>query len=382
MLKKLRLTNFKAFGDPGLEIEPGLITVLIGPNGTGKSSVLQALLLLKQQGFGDGPLVTQGRFVDFGTYSDLAHDHRSDLFLECEMLIDKPDQDVAYYWGIRAAERTKVIHRVADHPRDHIEGDAWRNKRNLTGESLSRIPMQVEQFLEDFVLIPTMRGFVRRRYEPGGEIPTDIPSTNDPERWARDTATLLAYNRTILQQVSKHVGRVLQDDPRAIRDWLNISWKPHDNRPTVILESETESSLLHEGFGSNQLVVLSTWLAFARRGALVGIEEPEIHLHPKAQGELAKVIAETALLEQKQLIITTHSEHILASVLIQVARGDLKPEELVIYSFSRDPVSAEATAERLEVTEKGAVTGGLRDFFEVERQEVEEFVEALSKRGR
>src|SRR3990172_2612349 len=186
MLKKLRLTNFKAFGDPGLEIEPGLITVLIGPNGTGKSSVLQALLLLKQQGFGDDLLVTNDRLVDFGTYLDLVHNHRNQLSVDLEILVDEPDHNVAY-WGMNASERTKVVHRLAEHPRDQIEGDRWRNKRDLTGDSSNRVSMQVQRFLADFVFVPTMRGFSRRRYEPGGEIPTDITSLNDPEQCAHTT---------------------------------------------------------------------------------------------------------------------------------------------------------------------------------------------------
>jgi len=281
---------------------------------------------------------------------------------------------------MNASERTKVVHRLAEHPRDQIEGDRWRNKRDLTGDSSNRVSMQVQRFLADFVFVPTMRGFSRRRYEPGGEIPTDIPSLNDPEQWARTTATLLAYNKAILQRVSNHIGRVLEDDPSAIRDWLHISWRPHDNRPTIIPESETESPLIHEGFGSNQLVVLLTWLTFAKREALVGIEEPEIHLHPKAQGELARVLAQTATQEHKQIILTTHSEHILAGLLIRVAAGDLGPEQLAIYSFSRDETTGEASAERLHVSDKGAVKGGLRGFFEVERQEVDRYISALSQR--
>ena len=51
------------------------------------------------------------------------------------------------------------------------------------------------------------------------------------------------------------------------------------------------------------------------------IEEPEIHLHPKAQAELAEVLTEVALEEDKQVIMTTHSEHITGRLLTLVAEG-------------------------------------------------------------
>ena len=48
MLREISLKNFKLFSAEGVTIRPGLITVFVGANGTGSSSVLQALMLLKQ----------------------------------------------------------------------------------------------------------------------------------------------------------------------------------------------------------------------------------------------------------------------------------------------------------------------------------------------
>ena len=82
---------------------------------------------------------------------------------------------------------------------------------------------------------------------------------------------------------------------------------------SVEVKSVTPSgpvNIVSEGFGANSLIMLLLQLVSADKGATVMIEEPEIHLHPKAQAELASVLAEVALEEDKQVIMTTHSEHI------------------------------------------------------------------------
>lgn len=78
MLREYKLTNFKAFSETKpLLIRP--ITLLYGPNSSGKSSIIQSLILLKQtldeRGNSNSALVTKGSLVDLGTYNDLIHKH-------------------------------------------------------------------------------------------------------------------------------------------------------------------------------------------------------------------------------------------------------------------------------------------------------------------
>jgi hypothetical protein len=78
MLRGLTLSNFKAFGErQSVPIAP--VTLLYGPNSSGKSSVLQALLLLRQSLENvenpDVALTTKGSLVDLGSFRDFAHGH-------------------------------------------------------------------------------------------------------------------------------------------------------------------------------------------------------------------------------------------------------------------------------------------------------------------
>ncbi|MGE0684615.1 MAG: AAA family ATPase [Candidatus Binatia bacterium] len=78
MLREYQLENFKAFAGPEtLPIRP--ITLIYGPNSSGKSSILQSLLLLKQtfeEANDSTPLLPKGKLVDLGDYREFVHRHK------------------------------------------------------------------------------------------------------------------------------------------------------------------------------------------------------------------------------------------------------------------------------------------------------------------
>ena len=134
---------------------------------------------------------------------------------------------------------------------------------------------------------------------------------------------------------------------------------------------------MSEGFGTNALIQLLFELARATEGTTILMEEPEIHLHPRAQAELASVIVEEAKASNKQVIMTTHSEHIAGRLLTLVAEKTLTPEEVAIYSFEKEPETGICSASEIEVTPRGQVIGGLKSFFETDREELRRYVNAM-----
>ena len=91
-------------------------------------------------------------------------------------------------------------------------------------------------------------------------------------------------------------------------------------------------------------------------------------------------MAETAKAEDKQIIMTTHSEHIAGRLLTLVAENKLTTEELAIYSFEKDE-KGECSATELEITELGQTTGGLTGFFDTNLAEMDRYVKALQNRS-
>lgn len=102
-------------------------------------------------------------------------------------------------------------------------------------------------------------------------------------------------------------------------------------------------------------------------------------MHPKAQSDLIDIFVEICKEENKQILLTTHSEHILFRLLTKVAEGELTPEDLAIYYFTKEDTYAIAT--ELEIDEKGRLKGGLPGFFEEELKEFKEYLDALTQKG-
>jgi predicted ATPase len=96
--------------------------------------------------------------------------------------------------------------------------------------------------------------------------------------------------------------------------------------------SNIRSNLADVGFGASQVIPVIRGCLNNNESPLV-IEQPEIHLHPKAQGQLAALICETA--KYRQIFVETHSEHMINRARIMVAEGELEPDDVIILYVDR-----------------------------------------------
>jgi hypothetical protein len=103
--------------------------------------------------------------------------------------------------------------------------------------------------------------------------------------------------------------------------------KIRDNKTKIV------SNLIDVGYGASQVVPVITACLSNRAGPLF-IEQPEIHLHPKAQGTIAELLCETSL--QRQVLVETHSEHMINRARIRVAQGLLDHKNVMILYVDRN----------------------------------------------
>ena len=355
MVRTISLTNFKCFRHLRLELAP--LTLLCGVNGMGKSSVLQALLVLRQSfragALGKGRLVLGGDLADLGTGGDVLFDgadreviefglHGDDVAAPCVLAFDYErgadrlrarGSGAATLSGWKDRPPFSHLHYVAAErisPRKlcgHSETAAHRSDLGPRGEH-------------------AMNHLAARRKDLMAE--GDPRSTRAPSRqhgevvdhWLSDVAPgthlrfeMIPNAETLIGGFSfDHVG----DVPSDVRRATNV------------------------GFGlSYVLPVVAALLAPA--GALCLIENPEAHLHPRGQTRMAE-LAVRAAAAGVQVIVETHSDHFLDGVRIAVRDGTIPPDDVAIHYFEQE--GGEAKIRSPQVDADGRLSSWPEGFFD------------------
>lgn len=368
MITNITLENFKCFRK--VEINPKLVTLFIGPNGTGKSGVLQALLLLKQSRDLRANLTLSGQLVSLTPDEFMFHGSNGQSPTVAVSIsgfgAEEPKETrLPAKFNIRL-EYYPDGHRVSDPT--GIQALLPQDERFEREESL-RIRLAHLKAIEAIEFVPAARGLVRPTYRLGPHTVDQI-SITDLSQQENDVVTTLAYADPVVSNVSTWMKQVTGVG-------VKTNLVPSQSIRPVSVTPNGEVSLVAEGFGTNALVQLLLELARAEEGATILMEEPEIHLHPKAQAELTSVIVEEAKASNKQVIMTTHSEHIANRLLTLVAERQLSPDDVAIYAFEKDKDTGECSAGEIEVTDRGQVKGGLKSFFEAHMEEMRRYGDAL-----
>ena len=364
MITNIILENFKGFRH--VEIAPKRITAFVGPNGTGKSSVLQAFGLLKQtaeesgfdhvQSVSSQPLLIKGPFVNLSNTASLTAsfgEGRPEMsFSGAGTLFNQKHQEHPYRCTAGFLENNQVSLREAD----------------VDNALFPRFTFSL-MALKSLKMVPAIRGFSDPLHQLRDYPVEDVSLANGIIGQAEQTATNLCYSTEQVEQISRLLKKVTGTGLRA-------DIVPPKSVEVKSLNQAGAFNIVAEGFGTNSLIMLLLQLVMTEPGATVMIEEPEIHLHPKAQADLAEVMAEEALAGDKQVIMTTHSETILGRLLTRVAEKKLTPQDLAIYAFEKDGETGVCSAKSLQISADGGVEGGVRDFFDTNLSEMNRYVEA------
>ena len=130
------------------------------------------------------------------------------------------------------------------------------------------------------------------------------------------------------------------------------------------------------GFGVSQVLPVLVALAAALPGQLVLIEQPELHLHPRGQLAMGRLLAEAA--ERGVIVVVeTHSQLILRALQTVVARGELPSEDVGLHWFSRDPETGWSTVTLAELHDDGTFGDWPVDFPDVFAMADQDFIDAV-----
>ena len=388
MIEAFRLIRFRGFEDTNwIELRP--LTLFFGHNSSGKSSLLAGLLMLRQSVLNPDrstPFVfTSDLGVDLGSYEDLVFGHHYDprrpLSLSLRLRFDEPflgwtrpirevllrfqvgydkSRKVAYLLaaGIFDTEERKLLEVTRRRPSsdwqlgsDIFSPDQFPEVQEITWEhflplpaagsrahkSVSELCQQVAQQVDtDFrsiVYIGPLRTEPERVYYFTGE------SVAEVGRRGENTFKLLA--------AIQYQGRQGELD-QHLNWWLErlgyrLDVRLFKNSPLLqigVRDRDGEGggqvyNLKDVGFGLSQVLpVLAQCYAGSTHRTLL-LEQPELHLHPRAQADLGDLLID-ALSRRHQFLIETHSEHLLLRLRRRIAETTVKPGSEVEHKLQRD----------------------------------------------
>lgn len=264
-------------------------------------------------------------------------------------------------WGI---ERPEKFYRFSD-----VTLARYQN-----ADALAQLPLEVERLLEGLIYLGPLRDPPRRTYHWAGDTVPDVGVRGEYAIAALLAATdagrqLNRGHKQRRQRFDAFIAAWLKDlgviDSFAVRPIANDR-REHE----VVVRTRAQSpevKLTDVGFGVSQVLPALVQAFYAPPHSTVWMEQPEIHLHPRVQAELADAFISAVQAYENgrprgvQLIIESHSEHLLLRLQRRVAEGLLKPDEIAVY-FVRDDEEG-AALEELKLDIFGEIENWPQGFF-------------------
>lgn len=371
MLSEIRLKNFKCFKNL-VKIPIGNINLFTGINGRGKSTILQALLLMRQSpehSRTTSQLVFNGNCVELGNFDDVRNSLVSrnepiELMFRFEQNGDYLD---LHYFFVENAEDEMVADiekligkgKIDDNEFDFlVENENGSYVMHCNGEdyehSWYNLLINDESKGGDLNFIQKRDEFTRIHYISADRIgPQDYYAKQsfsefpNVGRRGEYTANVLSKkkNDLVYEKLCLDTGetRTVLDQTTA---WISkifnggkINIKPLEAN-IVLMELNSEDSLnlykpVNVGFGYSYALPIIVSGLIAQEGEILIVENPEAHLHPYAQSQIARFLA-TLSACGVQVFIESHSDHILNGLRIAILDEIITPKNLNILYFQRD----------------------------------------------
>jgi len=237
--------------------------------------------------------------------------------------------------------------------------------------ALRRISNIIEEFFDESVLyLGPLREYPKRYYISSGEKPSDVGL-----RGERTVDFLYLHRAQIVERISYWLKKFkMAEEINVVKVAAGI-WKVE----LVNLSTKISDNLKDVGFGVSQVLPIVTEGMVAQPGTTLIVEQPEIHLHPRAQAQLADLFIQLAK-GNKYSIIETHSEHMILRFARRIAEGSLKKKDITIYEFKLQKNGTRV--KELSFDNYGNLKEWPTEFFQTELEETMKHVRAQARRKR
>ena len=433
MITHIRMKNFKSWKDSG-EVELAPLTGFFGTNSSGKSSLLQMLLLLKQTAErSDAKEVIffggDGSLVNLGSFDEVIHGHnveeplelwfkytlRETLEIRIIRKFDRNDHPPYMFVPVKGFNfetimkqkegelnidtlryRTSqyILERVPheksvllNHERIGLATEIKNcygvpaSEESRLGETLRQFSSLFEKLFAHVYYLGPTRVNPHRHYNWEGGHP------GHSGQWGDKTIDTLLSARVRNLKTAHETEEVPIE--QRISDWLqkmdlahsfSLNWT--GGRTYEVRIQKTPSSppvtLVDMGYGLSQFLPVLVLCYYAPEGSTLILEQPGIHLHPMVQSQLADLLIEVVNERKLQILVESHSEHLLNRLQRRIAEEKISVDQTALYFCRND--EGVSNIERLKMDEFGNISNWPENFFGNEMGDLFAMTEAQSER--
>ena len=455
MLRELRIKNFKGWQDTG-SIRMAPITLFFGTNSSGKSSIGQFLMMLKQTVESPDRKAVfypggKNSAVQLGSYQEMVYHRDVNAKIEFEYkwtpaetfstkdlisgrsfagdtllfnaLVGLDDNDQrslildhlkyqiinngnqALSIGMERRGKAKPEYKVESEGYSLLrkQGRAWQPgppvrfygfpdevvAYHQNADFVQELNLKHEKLFRSICYLGPLRTKAERLYSWTGIEPESVGYAGE-----NTVAAMLAARSRKISPGFKKKGKAFE---QVIAEKLKVMGLIDDFKVAPISEQRQEYEvkvrtkgskdwvdLPDVGFGVSQVLPVLVQCLYAPHDSIIIMEQPEIHLHPSAQADLADVMIDMVSSRENgkdrnvQLIIETHSEHFLRRLQRRIAEGTVGKDSVSAYfaNVSKTP----ATLEPLQIDLYGTILNWPPNFFGDEMEDITQQAKAAMKR--
>ncbi len=462
MFTQLRIQNFKSWADTG-EFRMAPLTGFFGTNSSGKTAILQFLLMLKQtvESSDRNRILHLGgdqySYVDLGTTYDISHRHKlpekikfslawipklisqNELIILAEKVAEKNfklhnttnyyvpplkfdsvidiDSDqisvnyFKYYFESKDRQWNNIcISKLESNDEECIyqiltEGSLFSSRewfeeisqsfgitielfKNYSFQFVASFPFDpvgnitgmtqaYEDLFQNTYYLAPLREYPKRTYTWSGESPQNVGKYGE-----LTVAALLASRKKDLE-VETAVAKALKE--LGLIENFRVNRITANRGDYEILVQKTPNSaevlITDVGFGVSQVLPILVLCYYAPKGATLIFEQPEIHLHPSVQAGLADIFIDVIKTRNMQIIIESHSEHLLRRLQRRMAeeKDGFTNEDAALY-FCKMNNQGDSELVPLEIDTYGNISNYPEGFFGDEMGDLVAMTEAAINR--
>ena len=355
------------------------LTLLTGLNGMGKSSVIQAMLSIRQSFeagvLSKGQLATSGPYIDLGSVSDVLFEGATKDEIEISIgTLDKPEDN-------------KFLFKVSLENNSAITDDY--NALNKAIRYLSEgidTPLMYQGGSPDRPEITSFHYLCAERNGPRKYLPMSRARADALELGCQGEFVLHALqvhgeklrlsseDSRLLPEAGSRLGDQVEAWLGAISPGVRLSLTPVPDADLIVgAFSFGQEGMLRSrnyratnvGFGLSYVLPVLVALLATPKGGLVIIENPEAHMHPQGQTKLGELCARAAA-SGVQVVIESHSDHLMDGMRIAIREGLVSHERVMFHYFSRqDGVVVRSSP---TIDQEGRVSAWPQGFFDQHRR--------------